>query len=325
MQVCKKKFENKMIKVVKYVIIITFFISQLIQGSISLVYNIRIAEASKKKALETLKPYTFTFTPTGAYGKTRNDIITGLIGFLQSATYTHNSFFAQFNCAFGETYLIVPPLIALGNTTTIHIKSFYTDDILIKLGYIYSYTDQLSFSFTGHLGLPTHKDYVLQTFPLGYAHVGLGFQFDSQYIYSSPQENAIRSAFRLIQFIPRNAMASLFNQGSTAATNNRFNINLGTLIDIFISHLSIFGNHRLEFGYDQIIFCNGKIRPFLPFALEFFNFISPNFFLAYNYNNSTKYINHILSIGTSLGFTIWPNQFGNKISVEPWMTYIINF
>lgn len=313
-----------MTKIYKLIVITSFLISNQINGAISLVYNIRIAEASKKNATETLKPYTFTFTPTGAYGKTRNDIITGLIGFLQSATYTHNSFFAQINWAFGETFLTIPPLTALGTTKFTRIKTFNTDDILIRLGYSYSHTERLSFSFTGHLGIPTHKDLVLQSFPLGYAHVGLGFQFDSQYIYSKPQENAIRSAFRLIQFIPRTAISSLINQ-STVTTTNRFNINLGTLIDLFISHLSIFGNHRFEFGYDQIIFCNGKIHPFLPLALEFFNFISPQFFVAYNYNHSTKYINHTLSIGTSAGFTIWPNQFGNKISVEPWITYIINF
>lgn len=315
-----------MAKVVKYLIIISFLISNQIYGSISLVYNMQISEAAKENGRVNVKPYAFTFTPTGAYGKTRNDIITGLVGFIQRATYTHNSFFAQFNWAFGETFLTVPPLAIFGNTNFIRIKLFNMDDFLIKLGYTYSYSNELSFSFTGYLGIPTHKDLALRAFALGYGHLGLGFQFDSQYRFSSkPRENAAQFAFRLIQFIPRCAISSLINQGSNATTNNRFNVNLGTLIDIFLSYMRIFGNHQLQVGYDQTIFCNGKTHPFLAHAVELFNFISPNFFIAYNYNHLTKYINHILSVGTALGFTIWPNQLGNKISVEPWITYIINF
>lgn len=305
-------------KIFKLILIISLLTLIQIKGAISLVYNMRIAESTGQLIPGQALPYIFTFNPTYAYGQTRNGDKTNFIGLLQTSAYATPSFFIKVDFAFGESMEAIP-LPGCSCKKYSHTKSFATDDLLIKAGYSYAPNEQIKLSFSGQFGIPTHQDFVLQFFSIGYGHIGLGFQVDGRFIYSIPQQSAINCAFRLIQFIPRKAISTI------NGIHKQYNINLGTLIDILITNQSIFGPHTFEFGYDQIFLCNGHIHPFLQGALEEFNFIRAAFFGIYKYILSTERINHIFIVGVSPGLDFWPWKAGNKIFVEPWVSYIINF
>jgi len=304
-------------KIGKFMLIISLVTSIRIQGSISLVYNMRISETTIKLVGGTAGFYTFTVNPTYANGLTRKGTKGDFIGLLQTSAYATDTYFAKIEIAFGQATAAIPQDECWYNYY--HTKSLTTDDILLKAGYSHSPHPQIKFSLAGQLGIPTHRNLVLQYFAIGYGHFGLGFQFDSRFFYSMAKKNALNFAFRLVQFIPRQALSTM------ECIPKCFKLNLGTLIDVLITHYSILGSHRFEIGYNQIFLCNGNINPFVSNAIEKFNFNRTVFFSAYSYVLSTKFISHIFLAGMSVGLDLWPWKVGNKRFVAPWLSYIINF
>lgn len=313
----------------KSILIISFLTSAHIDAAVSLVYNLRIAESTKRQTFEKgIHPYTFSLTTINNNRKKRDGTKHNLLGLLESFSYTNPSFYIRTDFAFGqvrEAKLISS--INNGSSDSIvschkqysYFKEIETDDLLLKAGYSYSVNPKIKLTASGLLGIPTHKDFALEHFQLGFGHVGLGIQLDGSFIYSIPKKSSIRCAFRLIQFIPRHVWHTANN------ITKRFKVNIGDLIDIFIAHHTVFGHHSFEFGYDQIFFCNAKIHPHLEGALEKVNYIRPEFFTTYKYTISTRHLNHILSATISGGFDIWPRLHGNKRILEAWFSYGLNF
>lgn len=297
-------------------------------AAISLVYNLRIAESTKQQLFEK-SPHAYTASSTIIRNnrKKRDGSKHTILGLLESFSYAKPTFYFRADVAFGEIRDAKPLLNK--NTYFFHgkahtksystFKQIQTDDILFKAGYSYLVNPKIKLTISGLLGIPTHKDFALEHYQLGYGHVGLGIQFDSSFMYSIAKQSAFRTAFRIIQFIPGNICY---------ITNNipqRYRVNIGNLIDIFIAHHNVFGHHSFEFGYDQIFFCNGKINPQLEKAKEKFNYIRPEFFSTYKYTIVTTHVHHILSATISGGFDIWPNIHGNKQIIEAWFSYRLNF
>ncbi len=298
-------------KIFKFLLIISILTPFKIYSAVSLVYNLRIAESTKRQVLEKGQdPYKIALTAFNNNRKKRNGIYHNVAGMLETFSYTTPNFYFRTDFAFGQVK---------DRKGCSHFKELETDDILFKSGYSYSINEKIKLTLSGLFSIPTHMDHILEQHQLGYGHFGLGFQFDSSFIYSIPRKSAIRCAFRLIQFIPRHTWHTADN------ITKRYTINIGNLIDVFIAHHTVFGHHSFEFGYDQIFFCNGKIHPFLEDALEKINYIRPEFFSTYKYTIATRRTHHIFSVTFSGGFDIWPWLHGNKRIVETWFSYGINF
>lgn len=302
--------------------------SSIINATISLVYNLRIAESTKQQIFEkSPHPCTLSSTIISNNRIKRDHTKHNLLGLLESFSYANPNFYIRADFAFGQ--IREATLIATQNLCSTHsgacirkhsvFKELETDDILLKSGYSYSVNSKTKLTISGLLGIPTHKDFVLEHYQLGYGHVGLGIQLDGSFIYSILHKSALRCAFRLIQFIPGHIWHTVDN------ICKNYKINIGNLIDVFIAHHTVFGHHSFEFGYDQIFFCNGKVSPYLDGAREKINYIRPEFFSTYKYTIVTNHIHHILSATISSGFDIWPKLHGNKRIIEAWFSYRINF
>lgn len=282
-----------------------------IEASISFVYNLRIAESTKRQTFEKgAHPDTFSLTTINNNRKKRDGTKHNALGLLESFSYVTPTFYVRTDFAFGQ--------VREAHQCS-YFKEIETDDLLLKAGYSHSINPQIKLTISGIMGIPTHKDFVLQHFQLGYSHFSLGFQLDGSFIYSIPRKSSIRCALRFIQFFPRHALHTAND------ITKRYNVKIGNLIDVFVAHHTVFGHHSFEFGYDQIFFCNGKIHPFLEDALERINYIRPEFFSTYKYTISTRRFHHILSATLSGGFDIWPWLHGNKRIIEAWFSYGLNF
>jgi len=298
-------------RILQNILIASLFLSLKANASISLVYNLRIAESTKRQEFEKgVHPYTISFTAINNNRKKRDDTRQNLVGLLESFSYVNSRVYVRTDFAFGQ--------IREAHECS-RLKEIETDDLLFKAGYSYYVTQKMKLSASGLFGIPIHKDFALQHHQLGYGHFGLGFQLDGSFNYLLPKTSAIRAAFRLIQFLPRHA---LYKDDDIT---KRYTINLGTLIDVFIAHHTVFEHHSFELGYDQIFFCNGKIHPYKEGLLEKFNYIRPEFFSTYKYTIATRRTHHILSATISAGFDIWPWLHGNKRIIEAWFSYGINF
>lgn len=282
-----------------------------IEAAVSLVYNLRIAESTKRQTFELGEnPNKIALTLFNNNRKKRYGAVHNVLGLLETYSYTTPSFYFRTDFAFGQVQ---------DNCGSSHFKELETDDLLFKSGYSYAVSPKTKISISGIFGIPTHKDFSLEHFELGFAHFGLGFQLDASFAYSFPKASAIRCAFRFIQFLPRKI------QSKFHGTMKCFNLNIGKLIDVFIAHHTVFGHHSFEFGYDQIFFCDAKIHPFLEGAIEKVNYIRPEFFSTYKYTLATDYFHHIFSATLSGGFDIWPHLHGNKRIIEAWFSYALDF
>jgi len=286
-------------------------LSLMANASLSFVYNLRIAESTKRQTFEKgSHKNTFSLTAINNNRKKRDGTKHNLAGLLESYSYVTPVFYARADFAFGQVR---------ETHGCLQFKEVETDDLLLKSGYSYFINTKTKFTISGLFGIPTHNDFALKHYQLGYGHFGLGIQLDGSFNYSLPKTSAIRGAFRLIQFLPRRVLYT------ADKITQRYHVNIGNLIDLFIAHHTVFGHHSFEFGYDQIFFCNANIQPYLEGAREKFNYIRPEFFSTYKYTISTHRTHQILSATVSAGFDIWPWFHGNKRIIEAWFSYGINF
>jgi len=296
-----KKIKNFLLKKTFFLLIAISLLCNS-EAAVSLVYNLRIAESTKRQAFEAGEnPHKVALTLFNNNRKKRYGAVHNVLGLLETYSYITPSFYFRTDFAFGQVQ---------DHYKSSHFKAIETDDLLFKSGYSYTINPKTKFSISGIFGIPTHKDFALEHFEIGFAHFGLGFQLDSSYAYSLPKTSAIRCAFRFIQFLPRKV------QVKSDEILKYYNLNIGKLIDLFIAHHTVFDHHSFQVGYDQIFFCDAKIHPFLESTIEKVNYMRPEFFSTYKYTLATHYLHHIFSATISGGFDIWPHIMAIKESLK---------
>lgn len=281
-------------------------------GSISIVYNLRVAQTTKRIIIDPLfpKPSLGTITPFGTFREKYNGVKHHCGGGLFTLIYSPHSFFLRVDAA-------VARVSSFDNG--VYFKRTQADDLLFSGGYSPHISDKMRITFSGLLGFPTHKDTSLEFVQFGYGHYGLGGQIDGSFIYSSNRDHTIRCAARLIHFFPRTIAIPIENQFELFKYNN------GNLADLFIAFHSKIGFHSIETGYDASFFFNAAIHPHYDDAVKKTNYIRNSFYGIYKYRYVIHDVAQMLALALSYGFDSKPKIYGNKRIITIWGSWTVNF
>jgi len=300
------------VKNIKFLILTQCFVGQVLGGIASIVYNIKIAETTKRQAFDYhFKNPTMTIgTLFDQYRKKWDGTQQNFGGGLATLLYVNKSYYAKVDWAVAQTS---------ETKEKSHFSQTQTDDLLFTSGCSYPVTKQIKLTFSGLLGFPTHKDASLEHAQLGYGHVGLGAQMDGSFIYSAHHNHSLRPAARYVRFFQRDAKLIIDGQ------KKDFKFNFGNLVDLYIAHHSKFAPHSLEFGYDATFLFGTKICPHQDDIAHKNNYIRSSFYLSYDYHFFIKTLPSAIAANFSYGFDQIPKKAGNKRIVTLWTSLTINF
>jgi hypothetical protein len=295
----------------KTLIAILGFTACLSVQAVSVVYNLRIAETTRRQAQESSQKRSSIAATTffaqfreihdGAHQK-----IGGAVG---TYLFSPSNYYLRADCAVGHVYT---------KKDSFHFSRTQADDILFSAGRSHAINERTRVTGSAMLGVPTHKDSALEGLQFGTGHFGLGVQLDGGHVYSKNFRHSIMGATRYIRFLNRK---TTFNFNSR---DLNFRIELGNLIDLFVSHQSRFGKrHNLEFGYNPTFSFGAGLKPRL-FDVQT-SFIRSSFYGSYRYLFLIKKVPSAISIGLSYSFDHLYNVFAIKSGVTSWITWGLNF
>lgn len=283
----------------------------LLKGTVSIVYNLRIAETTKQSFNEhASSKFLGALTLFDQSRKRVIGIWQNYGGGLASLVYFFKPFYLRVDAAVAHVQQ---------KDRGVHFSKTQGDDILFSSGYSFPIKDRIQLTISGLLGVPTHHDRSLEIPQFGYAHTGLGFQLDGSFIYSSNRNYTLRSAVRCIHFLARKISFDLDDDAQI------FNFSTGNLIDFFIAHHINIGNHRFEYGYDLTFLVGSKINPILMIASQKNDYIRNNFYASYKYRFSIKKYKNALTAALSYGFDHRPERYRNKRIFTIWGSWSVNF
>jgi hypothetical protein len=280
--------------------------------AISVVYNLRIAETTKRQAAEIQKaqPWVAAETVFEINRTTYDNIHQNFAGSLSSLLYIREHSYAKIDWAFGNVD---------SKFQELHLSRIQTDDVVVTAGYSFKINNQATTTLSGLVGFPTHKNLGLQGAQIGTGHYGFGLQWDGAFILERYQQHSIRAAARYVHFFERTITTDLLG------FNGTFKIAPGDLIDFLIAHHVNHGRHRLEFGYNSSFLANAKIVPNVEAVQIRSTYIRSNFYVTYAY--LFKISHHIsgIAIAFSGGFDHVPKKVGTKHIFTVWALWGINF
>lgn len=297
----------------KYIMLLVLICGKTAYARISFVYNLRIAETTKSKNFEKefYKPWITSATAVGQFRQRRNDTRQYIGGGLGTCIYSPASWYVRADFAVARVKQ-TGPLEAQQQART------QTDDLLLSGGYGFGVGKRTKFSFSGLLGIPTHKDKGLSFVQFGTGHVGMGVQVDGSFNYH--KTNTIRTAARYIHF---------FGGRTNLIVNDAiefFDYKFGNINDFYIAHQTVIKRqHRIEFGYNPSFFYGAKIEPDVPEVNNEFTYIRSNFFATYKYYFLLNKFPSGVIVGISSGFDHIPKRTGLKNIVTVWAAWGINF
>lgn len=279
----------------------------------SFVYNLRIAEITKRQALEKERlkgPFLETVTVVDQIRKKYDGTHQNGFGALESFLCFSENMYARFDWAVAHVQ---------EHLDAYHFSRTQTDDILCSFGLSHAISDRTRFTISGLTGIPTHKDTAFQGVEFGTGHFSLGVQGDSIWLYSPDKNHSIRSAVRYFRFFARSVSIP-----SLAPYTFKFNI--GNLTDLYIAHHSKFGQHRFEFGYNPSFVWGTSIKPFVLRVVDATHYIRSNVYASYQYYFLlAHYYPTAFATAVSYGFDHVPKLYGFKNIITVWGAWGINF
>lgn len=280
--------------------------------SISLVYNLRVSETSKRQVVEALniKPWVAAETVFNQNRLTYDGVHQNFVGALSSLLYVKENYYAKVDWAFGN---------AASRFETIHLSRTQTDDVVITAGYSFQLSPQVKITFSGLIGVPTHKNFGLQGVQIGTGHYGLGVQWDGAFIFARHANHSVRAAARSVHFFERSLTTSLLG------FMQRFKVAPGDLIDFLVAHHINHVRHRIEYGYNSSFLVNAKLCPMLEAIQKRSTYIRSNFYVTYGYLFMLG--GHISGVACAFsgGFDHIPKKVGTKRILSAWVLWGINF
>ncbi len=281
-------------------------------GSVSFVYNLRIAETTRKQSFEAhyKYPHIVTVLLVDQARKQRTGSHQNILGPLASAVYDWPHAYVRMDFAAAR--------ISQKSETASYVRT-QTDDVLLSAGFGHTFNKQVKATISGYLGIPTHKDTSLELVQFGVGHLALGGQLDGAIVYSSNIHNVIRMALRAIHYFPRKAPIVSNDQ----TINTLFGY--GNLIDIFVAHHSNIGTHRFEAGYDASFLFGATIKPFIADLLDKLRYIRSSFYASYKHIFFINQLPSAFALNLSYGFDHVPKKSGNKYVINAWASLGINF
>ncbi len=276
-------------------ILLTGLCTHLPIFTISVVYNFRIAQITRKPIGDTtnthpnsisLLLFDFFQKSKGLY--LRENYIGGL--------FTYNLNFAQkyyFRADFADAHVNQ----TLKKAPNINVAE--SDDILFTVGRNILARERSKVSISGVLGIPTHSVNTLQRVGFGTGQVGIGGQLDGLYKLT-PKIDFLWGG-RYNYFIPRSAFD---------AQDNCYRFTIGNIADILVAfQTSKPLGHGIEGGYDARWGFGVHATPNIP-QLDRINYMRNNFYLVYKYTFLTERYAHRFLLNFSYGFDSKPKCIG---------------
>lgn len=297
---------------VKIIFVSCLVILPALQASISIVYNLRVAETSKRQGIDPLlsDPWLGAFTLFNTYREKYNGVKHDAVGGLFTFDYTQDKFFVRVDAAVARV---------MSNTDGVKVARTQGDDILFSGGYSKALSEKLRLTLSGLVGFPTHNDTSLQEVQFGYGHYGIGAQLDGAWVYSKSENHTLRGAARYVHFFPRNITIPV-NDVCT-----RYKYGIGNVADLFIAFHSKIKKHSFEIGYNPSFFFGARICPAYDDAVTKTNYIRNNFYGFYKYRFKIHKSMQALTFALSGGFEPTPKVYGNKRIILFWTAWGVNF
>jgi hypothetical protein len=287
----------------------TIFFCFLNIHSASVVYSLKISETTRHAVSnEEDYPLSFNLSSVNSYREEFSGVREKILSCLASLIYSPVDYYIRADFGFASLNR---------DRKKLNFSKMEIDDFLLTAGKSKNFNDKIKLSFSGLFGIPTHKDYsIIQPLQFGIGHFGLGLQLDGSCVYSSDKKHSIFGAARFIYFLPR--IIDGFK-------NSKFDYDPGNLVDLFISHQSVWKKSRVEFGYDATFAFNPSILPCNKVLLEESVLQRNSFFLTYSHDFFIqKYLAGLL-FGFSYGFDTLPCIFGFKKILSFWVSGSISF
>lgn len=280
--------------------------------TVSLVYNLRIAETTKRQKIKLPegRPSIGSIAIIDQERKRydgHHQRVTGGVGTL---LYTPDRYYIRMD--FGAAHVSeAAPFRTCSKTES--------DDIVFTAGKGFSRGEQVKFAFSGIVGFPTHTDHSLQRLQCGTGHIGLGGQFDGSYTFLNHSNHKLLGALRFLHFFPRTAPLAINN------TCRFFDVHLGNLFDILIAHNAAWGRHRLEYGYNPSTAFSVAVCPPLPGVRSSGFAVRNNFYASYFYGFKIRHHLSGIICGLSYGFDYPRLDAALKHVVTTWFAWGVNF
>lgn len=278
--------------------------------SITIVYNLRISQITRRQAISG-NPSLFITNLFQQWYKFRNGSKQTDLGVLSSYIRTGTSWYFNVNGA-------VAHVESTFNRNKISRNQF--DDILLSGGYGIIPRKGTQITFSGHFGIPTHKDTILEGVEFGTGHYAIGAQIDGSQAYKVGQPHFLLWALRLIHFFPRTIALD------TPPLVQRYHFALGNIADIFLAHQSNWAKrHRIEFGYDGVFGFGAKVCPDIANFGATIHFIRNNVYFSYAHRIKTFNKPSAWLITVSYGADTGRNQFRRTYVITVVGSWAINF
>lgn len=296
---------------IKLILLVSIFVNTTL-SAISIVYNFRIAQITKRAFVEheaKTDPFTITFLPFEQYQEKYQggirESFTGSLGafvydFAQSSYFRTDSAISYINQkAYQETIF----------------SDMQTDDILFTVGHNFSPTNRSKVTFSGLFGIPTHQIYALQHAALGYGQIGTGLQLDGLHRLTNHLD--FLWGTRYLYFVP---------QIAKDANENSYTFSIGNIADILLGLKRNWqSKHSLEGGYTARWDFGAHISPHFDDITAKTNYSRNSFYLVYKYKFETQRVLHRLLFDIGYGFDSKNKKYGYKRIATCWISWSINF
>jgi hypothetical protein len=290
------------------------FVSCLVRAT-SIVYNIRIAEITKRQAssLKNSVPHIAVFTLFDQTRERYDCMHENIFGGMGSLIYLNTSMYAKMDIGAGHVRQC---------RDDFYFARTQSDDILFSAGYGAQIKERTKVTISGLLGLPTHKDSSFLAIQFGTGHVGFGIQLDGSYRFRSQKhKHSLLAAARLIHFLPRNVWYA--NKTNNLCFPFRFNI--GNLTDFLLVYGCRLRKHGIEVGYNASLISNATLQPFVYSIYEQLMNLRNTVYAGYQYVMKTKHHRTGISFGLSYGKDYHPKLLSMKNVFSLWGVWGINF
>jgi hypothetical protein len=280
--------------------------------AITIVYNLRIAQITRRQ-ISLGKPNLVVNNLFQQWYKFGTGLKQSDIGLLTSFIRTGPSWYAKMDIAGAHVHNV----FADGTRLTRN----QTDDIFLSGGYGIQPREGTKITFSGHAGIPTHRDTILDGIQFGTGHFALGAQVDGSQAYHVSKPHFVFFALRLIHFFPRT-----IGYDNPVVQPQRYNLALGNLTDIYIAHQSNWDmRHRIEFGYNVTFGFGARICPLIANFNAAIAFIRNSYFFSFARRIKVFNKPSALLFTFSYGFDSRPRLIGRKYIVTVVGSWAINF
>jgi hypothetical protein len=290
------------------IILLFLLAAQPFVQAISMIYNFRIAQVTKQAIFENSKEkrHELVFLIFDQYRRKYDAIKQQFVGGFGSYIYNYQSYYGRVDAAFSHIKETYEGVIQFSGTEA--------DDVLFTVGKNIFLNQQSDLTFSGFLGIPTHRIFRLQHVDFGYSQIGLGLQCDGQ--YQCNKSSALLYGARYIHFIPRAALDSL---------DQRHIFTIGTIFDLLTAYKRSGKNQGIELGYTARFRFGAHASPPYDDIVTKTNYIRSNFYAVYKYKFIIGTTSQRLLFNIAYGFDHKPKIFGNKYIITLWGSWNISF